>query len=512
MSNGGEDGANIADGRSPAYRLVKWTDDLERGRNVNKNQHAPIFVDLDGTLIFGDSLWESAAILCRRNPLALLKSIGALVRGRSAFKYAISAAAKPDGEHFVYNEQLCRELRDESERRAVILATAADRSIAESVAEKLGFFSGVLASDGEINLKGARKLAAIERHLDQSGADRTFDYAGDSVADRPIFDAARRSYVVASSEDKARSLVGGGREFKFFEKPGFSIRDFVKAMRPHQWGKNLLIFAPLALSHSILDFEKVFAAVATFVAFSLCASATYIINDILDIRVDRQHKRKRARPFASGRLGIPDGLAGAFLLLFIGLAVAILFSGGIPVVLMILLYIAITLAYSFDLKQRLLVDAMTLGLLYGHRIVIGAVATGTPVSDWLIAFSVFFFFGLALVKRFSELYAADSDKKLGGRAYEGGDKIAVAMLGIASSFTSIVIFALYVTSPEVAEIYERPRFLWAVCLILLYWISRIWILAYRGQVPDDPVVFAFRDWRSLVAAAACAFVVVAASV
>lgn len=479
---------------------------------MNKDQHAPIFVDLDGTLIFGDSLWESAAVLCRRDPLALLRSVGALARGRSAFKNAVSAAAEPDGDGFVYNEELCRELRSESEGRKVILATAADRAIAESVAEKLKFFSSVLASDGETNLKGARKLAAIERHLDQSGADRTFDYAGDSPADRPIFNAARRAYVVASSEKKARSLVGEGRDFKLIKKPQSSVRDFIKAMRPHQWGKNLLIFAPIALAHDIFDVAKVTAAVATFIAFSLCASATYIVNDILDIRVDRRHKRKRNRPFAAGRLGIPEGLAAAFALLIAGLAIAGAFGGGLPVVLMILLYVAITFAYSFDLKRRLLVDAMTLGVLYGHRILIGSVATGTPVSDWLIAFSVFFFFGLALVKRFSELYATDSGVRLGGRAYEGGDKVVVAMLGIASSFTSIVIFALYVTSPEVAEIYARPQLLWAVCLILLHWISRVWILAYRGQMPDDPVVFAFRDWRSLLAALACGLVVVAASV
>lgn len=479
---------------------------------MDKDRRAPIFVDLDGTLIFGDSLWESAAVLCRRDPAALLRSVGALARGRSAFKNAVSAAAGPVGDAFVYNEELCRELRSESEERPIILATAADRAIAESVAERLQFFSAVLASDGETNLKGARKLAAIERHLDQSGADRTFDYAGDSRADKPVFNAARRAYVVASSEKKARSLVGEGRDFKLINKPGSSIRDLIKAMRPHQWGKNLLIFAPIALAHDIFDVEKAAAAVATFVAFSLCASATYIINDILDIRVDRRHKRKRARPFAAGRLGIPEGLLGAFLLVVVGLAIASLFGGGFPVVLMILLYVAITFAYSFDLKRRLLVDAMTLGVLYGHRIVIGAVATGTPVSDWLIAFSVFFFFGLALVKRFSELYAADSAGRLGGRAYEGGDKVVVAMLGIASSFTSIVIFALYVTSPEVAEIYPRPQLLWAVCLILLYWISRVWILANRGQIPDDPVVFAFRDWRSLVAAVVCGIVVITASV
>ncbi len=479
---------------------------------MTDNQDPPIFVDLDGTLIFGDSLWESVAHLCRRNPLALLKCIGALARGRSAFKHAVSAASRPDGDQFVLNEELCRTLQAESEKRHVILATAADRAIAESVAGRLKFFSGVLASDAATNLKGARKLTAIERYLDQSGGSRIFDYAGDSRADRPIFDAARRSYVVASSEKRARSLVGEGRDFKFFEKPGFSLRDFVKAMRPHQWGKNLLILAPIALAHNIFDVQKVAAAIATAIAFSLCASATYIINDILDIRVDRQHKRKRTRPFAAGRLGIPEGLAGAFLLLIFGFAIAALFGGGVPVVLMILLYVAITLAYSLDIKQRLLVDAMTLGLLYGLRIVIGAVATATPVSDWLIAFSVFFFFGLALVKRFSELYSAGSATKLAGRAYEGDDKVAVAMLGIASSFTSIVIFALYVTSPEVAQIYERPRLLWGVCLILLYWVSRMWILAYRGNVPDDPVVFAFRDGRSLIAAAACALVVLAAAV
>lgn len=465
----------------------------------------PLFVDLDGTLIHGDSLWETFFALPKVSFRSFILACLIILKGRVAFKNFVASAVAADPESLLVNEEVFAFAREEAASRPVILATAAHLSVAEAFARKAGFFEDVIGTrDGE-NAKSAAKLAAIKRWLVSNSTNREFDYIGDSPADRPIWAEARHAHVVGSSRKAASHLVGGLEIARYFEAQSPTAIDFVKAMRPHQWIKNVLIFLPILLSHQILEPMTVAFGVIAFVSFSLCASATYIWNDIVDIKADRAHERKRARPIASGRISIPSGLGFSALLLIAGFAIAFAF---LPFVVPLLFvgYIVFTLSYSLYLKEKLLVDALTLGLLYGYRIFIGSAATGIAVSDWLFAFSVFFFLGLALVKRFSEILCArDSEnEKIAGRGYYSSDREVVSTLGIVSSFVAILVMSLYINSPDVVDLYSRPKILWLICLVMIYWVARVWVLAHRGHMPDDPIVFALKDRVSLLCGLICA--------
>ncbi len=463
-----------------------------------------LFVDLDGTLIHGDTLWEAAAALAGKNLFSFLACLPALLGGRAAFKAAIARRLSTHLGDLRLNDEVFAFARTQSATRSVVLATAAHKSAADAIAEEAGFFHGVIASDKE-NFKSARKLAAIRAYQETHGLSTGFDYAGDSKADRAIWKEAETAYVAAPDDNAANALTGGHRNTVRLPAAKARLRDYLKAMRLHQWVKNVLIFLPLVLSHQIFDIGKVLYAFAAFVGFSLCASATYIINDILDIRSDRRHPRKMKRPFAAGRIKIPHGLLVSALLLIASFAIALVFTSPL-VALLFAGYIAFTLTYSLYLKEKLLVDAMALGILYGYRILIGGAAAGVLVSDWLIAFSVFFFLGLALVKRYTEISQKTpaSDGKIPGRGYYVDDREIVSVLGVVASYTSILILALYITSPNVTVLYKEPRILWVICLVMIYWLGRIWTLAHRGQMPDDPIVFALRDRVSLLCGLICA--------
>ncbi|MEO1137372.1 MAG: UbiA family prenyltransferase, partial [Pseudomonadota bacterium] len=340
----------------------------------------PLFVDLDGTLIKGDSLWEAAAALAGQNLFSFIVACLALLRGRAAFKRAVAERMKFSLADVKLNDSVFSFTKTESEIRPVILATAADRQIAQSIAQEAGFFSGVIASDKDANLKGAQKLKAIEAYLAQHGFDGAFDYVGDSKADRPIWARAVTAYAVAPDEAAARHVANTSSNVSWIQGKAATPKDFLKAMRLHQWVKNVLIFLPLALSHQLLDTTKVLQAFAAFAAFSLCASATYIINDILDIRADRRHATKHVRPFAAARISIPQGIVAAAVLFALSFSIALTFTS-IIVVALLCGYILFTLTYSLYLKEKLLVDAMALGLLYGYRIIIGGAAAAVLVSD-----------------------------------------------------------------------------------------------------------------------------------
>ena len=465
----------------------------------------PLFVDLDGTLCHGDTLWEAAAALTGKNLLRALACLPSLFRGRAAFKAAIAKAQPTRLGDLCVNEQVFAYAEAQSAHRPVILATASNRNVAEAIAEDAGFFSGVIASSDGANLKGGEKLAAIRAHLAAEGVADGFDYIGDSKADRAIWKEAHTALVVAPDDDAARALTEGRADAVRFDTPKPTPKDLLKAMRLHQWVKNVLIFLPLILSHQIFDVAKLGAALGAFFSFGLCASATYLINDIVDIRSDRRHPRKRKRPFAAGRIGIPQGLLFSALLLTASFAIAFAVTNPLVVVLFAG-YIAFTLTYSLYLKEKLLVDAIALGVLYGYRIIIGAAACDVAVSDWLIAFSVFFFLGLALAKRYTEISQRPSDGtgKISERGYYQDDREIVGVLGVVASYTSILILALYITSPDVAMLYRTPRALWIICLVMIYWLGRIWTLAHRGHMPDDPIVFALRDRVSLLCGVVCA--------
>jgi 4-hydroxybenzoate polyprenyltransferase/phosphoserine phosphatase len=460
--------------------------------NLAKIQNEPdvaLYVDLDGTLIATDMLWESALALLRSHPLDALRMPLWLVRGKAHLKLRIAERVEIDAETLPYRADVLEYLREQrSLGRSLVLATASDQQTARAVADHLGIFDDVLASDADNNLKGVAKLRRV---LEHSGGG--FDYLGDSRADRPLWRSARRSLVVGTSRD-ARGLLGQDRPpHRVFACPGPRFSDLLRALRPHQWVKNLLLAIPLVCAQRFTEPALLLQLLLAIAAFSLAASAVYVLNDLLDLPSDRRHDSKRYRPFASGALPIPVGVMLIALLSIASVALTV----ALPAKFSFLLaaYLVLTTAYSLYLKQKLMVDVICLAGLYSIRILAGGNAMAIPVSNWLLAFSTFLFLSLALAKRYSELSRAPGGRrKLVGRGYMTEDLEMIRAMGPASGYLSALVFALYINnSPEVARLYHHPARLWLACPVLLYWISRVWFLAGRHQLDDDPVVFALKD-------------------
>jgi len=464
-------------------------------KNPGKTGHLPIVVDLDGTLTPTDTLIESVIGLVKQSPLNLLRVPAWLLKGRAGFKESVAARAGVSAEHLPYREPLLAWLRDEkSKGRRIVLATAAHRSIAQAVSRHLGLFDEVLATEAGRNLKGEAKLEAIRKKM---GAE--FVYAGDSGADAVIWKAASAAVLVGVSPGVAASIrreVAIEREFPG-DHVGFAV--WLRALRVHQWLKNLLLFVPLLTAFSFLDVGKLGITALAFLAFSLAASATYIVNDLWDLENDRSHPRKRLRPFASARIPIVQGLAVAAAALLVALATALAVSKGF--LFMLLLYLLLTSAYSWVLKEYVLVDVLTLSLLYTLRILAGSVAIGIPASSWLLAFSVFMFLSLALVKRCAELVSLDQNGggAARGRDYRVTDLAVLWPLGVGAALSAVVVFGLFISADETRVRYATPQLLWLVAIGLIYWLARLWIKTSRGEMDDDPLVHAIKDPGSLAA-------------
>ncbi len=453
-----------------------------------------LVVDLDGTLTPTDTLVESVIQMVRRNPASALKLPLWLLKGRAAFKSKVASKSGFSAKSLPYRQALLDYLRAEKNKgRCLILATAAHDSIGGSVAEHLGLFEKVLASDAKTNLKGKEKLEAIKRH-----AGEEFCYVGDSAADLPIWEAAKAAILV-NVPDRMAARVRGSTPIEH-EFPPMPVRTsiWLKAFRVHQWLKNLLLFVPLLTAFSLFDPDKITTIALAFIAFSLAASATYIVNDLLDLESDRAHPRKRFRPFANGDIPILHGLVAGLL----SLAVALSFAASIsPQFLAILaLYLFLTSAYSWILKEYVLIDVLMLSVLYTLRIFAGSIAAGIAVSSWLLAFSLFIFLSLALVKRSSELISLEQIGRIAtrGRDYRVSDLAVLWPLGVGASLSAVVVFGLFINAPETRERYESPQMLWLVAILLIYWIARLWIKTARGEMHDDPVVYAIRNFGSLV--------------
>jgi len=286
----------------------------------------------------------------------------------------------------------------------------------------------------------------------------------------------------------------------------------VLALRPYQWVKNLLVLVPLITSHEITDLDQVWRALIAFASFCMCASGTYVFNDLLDVAADRQHPRKRHRPFAAGTLPMAAGpvlIVGTLTVAFLA-AWQLSAPGFVPT---LLLYAAATVAYSLRLKKEPVLDVILLAGLYALRVFAGAIAVGVQLSAWLMAFASFLFLSLAFMKRFSELKAAgERTDPLAGRGYRPDDVGWVQSAGLASGYVAVLVLALYVNSGDVAMLYERPRALWLLCPAVLYWITRTWFRAHRGAIDDDPIVGAASDPMSYVLAVAVGLVLVRATV
>jgi 4-hydroxybenzoate polyprenyltransferase len=457
----------------------------------------PLCVDLDGTLIHSDLLLESFLQLCKRNPLYLLLVPVWLLQGKAVLKAEIAKRVQLNPVALPYNAEFLRWLRERKEAGRVIwLCTASNFRLANLVSDHLMIFQGVLASTDRINMSGSTKA----RHLVEKFGERGFDYCGNHAVDKAIWENSQDAVVVNGSERLAHqaALLTAQEEVLTFSKKAGLFRPMLRALRLHQWAKNALIFVPLIAAHKVGDIASLKQAIMAFFAFGLCASSVYLLNDMLDLEVDRLHAKKRHRPFASGELPLIVGFALIPLLL----AGAILFASPLPFKFWITLstYYALTVAYSFGLKSIVLVDTIALAGLYTVRIVAGAKAIAVPLSFWLLLLSVFLFLSLALVKRYAELDALQRQGKLkaAGRGYHVEDLPILHSMGVACGFLCVLVLAQYINSPEVLALYRTPQVIWFLCVLLLFWISRIWLITHRGDMHDDPVVFAMKDRVSLI--------------
>lgn len=474
---------------------------------VTSSIDVPLVIDLDGTLVRTDLLYESffAAATIGLNHHWLV--LAALRRGKPNLKAFLAEASAVDYELLPYNQEVLSLVRAaKSEGRRVYLATASDQKHAEGIAAYLGLFDGIFASDGKTNLSGEEKS---QRLVDVFG-DHRFDYIGNSHSDLLVWPHARKAYVVGDSASLIRRANSLGISIECVDDSKPSLRLWLKALRVHQYAKNALIFVPLLTAHAYSLFS-LFSALLAFISFSLCASSVYLLNDLIDLRADRQHPSKQRRPFASGAIPLAHGVIAIPLLLVVGYVCAILTSLLFTAVLTG--YFALTLAYSFTLKRRLMVDIVVLSTLYTTRVIAGAAAILVVPSEWLLAFSMFIFTCLALVKRYVEL-ALRIDRELpdpSNRNYRLIDLPIIGALAAASGFNAVTIFALYVSSPAVGGLYRHPGLLWLLCPILMYWLSRMVILAHRRVIDDDPIIFALRDRNSRVCGAFMIAIVLIAS-
>ena len=473
-----------------------------------REKAAPIFVDLDGTLLHSDMLWESFASALRVAPVRLMGALLGLLlgRGRAFFKAAVAALGPVEASTLPYRGDLLDWLAQRRQEGAkIVLATASDRRIAEGIAAQVGIFDGVLASDGQRNLKGLEKLAAIR----EAAGDGPFDYCGNGSEDLPIFAAAREAIVVAApSNVTEKAAARGNADLRFSATRSGRIRLWIKELRPYQWAKNVLVLVPLFTSFHFTHVNDIAAALVAMVAMSLAASSGYLVNDLLDMQADRRHPRKRDRAFASGQLGVAQGFVAAALLCALAILTAATLSPAL--VAWILFYLFATLAYSLFIKRIVVFDVITLAGLYTLRVAVGGSAIGVEVSFWLFAFSAFVFFSLALVKRCGELeqMRGRGEQTASGRGYGESDLSTLRPLGIGASCASVPVLALYVQLPEVSERYATPEFLWGALVAMMIWLARLWIDTGRGLMHDDPLVHALRDRTSrwLLATVAIFFV------
>lgn len=465
----------------------------------------PLVVDLDGTLIRSDILVESGFAYLKSAPHRFYEPLLWLAHGgKPTLKARLANATDLDVTILPYDEAVLEWLRAErAAGRTLVLATASHERYAQAIAAHLGLFDKTFATDDHVNLSARNKRDRLVAEYGEKG----FDYAGNSHDDVIVWQAAERAYVVNPHRGVERAACKIGNVERVIASRPAPFKTWSKSLRLHQWLKNLLIFVPLLAGHLLDSPEQVLAALLAFLTFGLCASSVYLLNDLLDLEDDRHHPVKRKRPFASGALPLVWGGAMFPMLLVAAFLMAWLF---LPwrFAAVLLGYYGLTLAYSAFLKRRVMVDVVVLATLYTIRIIAGAAAVGAHLTFWLLAFSMFIFLSLALVKRYAELHATKARGllKTRGRGYEASDLPLISSLGSAAGYLAVLVLALYIQDAKTASLYRHPQAIWLACPLLLYWISRTWIIAHRGQMHDDPIVFAIRDRVSLAIVALCGFV------
>jgi 4-hydroxybenzoate polyprenyltransferase len=459
-----------------------------------------------GTLVRSDLLIETGFAALGRSPAAVIEIARALRAGKAALKHHLADADRFDPATLPYDDEvLARIHHARAEGRPVYLASASNARLVEAVAEHLGLFTGWFGSDETVNLASENKARRLVEAFGEGG----FDYIGNDAADLAVWARSARAITVRARPGVVRKLVRVAPDCEHLPCTRPTWRTWAKLIRVHQWAKNALVFAALLASHTF-EWQAFGQALLAAVAFSLCASSVYLLNDLVDLQDDRSHWSKRHRPLASGAIPLAHGLVAMPLLLAAGVAVAATVS--LPFLGVLLGYFALTTAYSFVLKRKMLIDVITLGALYTTRVLGGAIAIDVVASKWLLAFCMCLFMSLALIKRYVEL-AARRDAKMpdpANRDYRTSDLPLVSSLAAAAGFNAVVVFALYISSDAMNALYSRPEILWLVCPVLIYWIGRALMLAHRREMDDDPVVFALKDRVSLATMAVAAGLVLVA--
>lgn len=476
--------------------------------NQSEFTSTPLFVDLDGTLIHSDLLVESLLELIKENILYVLLIPIWLLRGKAYLKYQIAIKTTIRVDLLPYNSKLLEFLKEEKNRgRKLVLISASNEKFVKAVTEHVGLFDGHFGSDEQTNLSGNVKLRKIQQSLSNS----KFDYAGNAIVDLEIWNKAEHGIVVSDSNsliEKAKLITDVSQTYP---GNGGSFAGYFKSLRLHQWLKNLLLFLPLILSHQLNQSQLVIQSLIAFLSFGLCASSVYLLNDLLDLPNDRQHITKRMRPLAAGKVPLVGALFLSPLLLACAFFLASLVTTNFLLVLA--LYYCITSIYSFYLKKIVMIDVITLASLFTLRIIAGAAAIAVPLTFWLLAFSMFLFVSLAMLKRYTELYLLQEAglEQPEGRGYYHKDLEILSILGCCSGFIAVLVFALYINDDNTSILYLTPQILWLICPLLLSLVSRVWMLAYRGEMDEDPIVFAIGDRYSQVVLTICGLMVWAAT-
>lgn len=455
----------------------------------------PLVVDLDGTLILTDVLHESALQLLRAKPAQVFLIPFWLSVGKARLKQKLASDAIFNPENLPYNHELIAWLQLQSiEGRKLVLCTASDRLIASQIAAHLGIFEEVIASDGADNVSGRKKAELLEQRFGASG----FDYIGNSKKDIPVWESSCRGVVANASDQIIKEAEKVCDVEHVFPRRSAGWLAWLETLRVHQWLKNLLLFVPLLAAHQIANLNAWAVLLCAFFSFSLCASSSYVCNDLLDLESDRHHPRKKNRKFASGSIPVWQGVLTAPVLLITGLAAGSVV--GQEFLFWVVCYFLLTCTYSIAIKRLMLVDCLTLAALYTLRIIAGVVAIGQEASFWLLGFSVFLFLSLAFVKRYTELalQLLNGKAELHGRGYLTADLPLIQMMGITSGYASVVVLALYLNSTAVTRLYQLPEVVWATVPLMLFWVSWMWMQAHRGTMHDDPLVFALKDKASLL--------------
>ncbi|AXY67989.1 UbiA family prenyltransferase [Thermosynechococcus sichuanensis E542] len=455
-----------------------------------------LVVDLDQTLLKTDILFECFWFSWRQAPQTWLSIHSWKL---ATLKRHLATTCQLDVATLPYNPEVIQYIQTwKAAGGKAALATATDQLLAEKVATHLGLFDAVYGSNGQVNLKGTTKAQFL---LEQFG-EKQFIYIGDSEADLPVWAVAAKAITVNAPLWLRKKVEQLNPHVEHLGSAKRSIQPYLQEIRPHQWVKNSLVFVPMLAGHQF-NLPTFGISLVAAVAFSLTASSVYVLNDLLDLQADRAHPRKRHRPFAAGNIPLAHGMGLILILLSVGMAIATTISWSF--LGMLLAYYGLTTAYSFYLKRRIIIDICTLAGLYTIRIFAGAVATGISLSVWLLAFSIFFFFCLATVKRQAELVDHRHRKQLkaSGRGYHIDDLPIISMMAIGAGYVSILVLALYINSPQVQLLYTRPQVLWGICGVLLYWITRTIMLTHRGLMHYDPIVYAIKDRQSQICFLIC---------